>query len=236
MQRRRLCIPGCSTACSDPAAEDSETAALATPTRSSSPAATLQLATKKPQLPQLRMQKQQLLQKLLHPRTRSNDSQKWDAGSSDSQPGTQKQRLLQLRMELLPHQTQRLKKIQPSLEAAVYTESHMLYKSLTPGPQLGQTRGTNHFQPGNGGSPWAHAAEATGEDKPEDQGGSGSLAGILSGIVLAAVGSVSGYFAYQKKKLCFSNRQEADPEAARKADATEAQSDPQVLSTLLKSS
>lgn len=33
--------------------------------------------------------------------------------------------------------------------------------------------------------------------------GSGALAGILSGIILSAVGAVSAYFAYQKKKLCF---------------------------------
>ncbi|XP_030614564.1 CD99 antigen-like protein 2 isoform X4 [Archocentrus centrarchus] len=64
----------------------------------------------------------------------------------------------------------------------------------------------------------------------------GSLAGILSAIVVAAVGAVAGYFTYQQKKLCFKNRQEADPEAPHKADAAEAQSDPQVLSNLLNSS
>lgn len=36
---------------------------------------------------------------------------------------------------------------------------------------------------------------------------SGALPGILSAIVVAAVGAVVGYFTYQKKKLCFSNRQ-----------------------------
>lgn len=36
---------------------------------------------------------------------------------------------------------------------------------------------------------------------------SGTLPGILSAIVLAAVGAVAGYFTYQRKKLCFSNRQ-----------------------------
>ncbi|XP_062287284.1 CD99 antigen-like protein 2 [Scomber scombrus] len=84
----------------------------------------------------------------------------------------------------------------------------------------------------------AQAAEATGDaDKPEAQdSSSGSIAGILSAIVVAAVGAVAGYFTYQKKKLCFQDRQAADPEAARKADAVEAQSDPQVLSNLLNSS
>ncbi|XP_034549527.1 translation initiation factor IF-2 [Notolabrus celidotus] len=82
------------------------------------------------------------------------------------------------------------------------------------------------------------AAEATGDvDKPDAQeASSGSLAGILSAVVIAAVGGVAAYITYQKKKLCFKNRQEADPEAARKADTAEAQSDPQVLSNLLNSS
>ncbi|KAM6954872.1 uncharacterized protein PEZ65_005771 isoform 2-T2 [Lycodopsis pacificus] len=83
-----------------------------------------------------------------------------------------------------------------------------------------------------------HAAGASGEaDKPEVQeAGSGSLAAILSAIAVSVVGAVVGYYTYQKKKLCFKNREEADPEAARKAVATEVQSDPQVLSNLLNSS
>ncbi|XP_068559121.1 brain acid soluble protein 1 isoform X2 [Cebidichthys violaceus] len=82
-----------------------------------------------------------------------------------------------------------------------------------------------------------HVSGASGEDKPEAQAArSGSLAAILSAIAVTVVGAVVGYITYQKKKLCFKNRQEADPEAARKAVATEAQSDPQVLSNLLNSS
>ncbi|KAK5861260.1 hypothetical protein PBY51_022670 [Eleginops maclovinus] len=84
----------------------------------------------------------------------------------------------------------------------------------------------------------AHAEGAIGDgNKPEAQeASSGSVAGILSAVAVAIVGAVTGYFTYQKKKLCFKNRQEADPEAARKADTAEAQSDPQVLSNLLNSS
>ncbi|XP_023284393.1 skin secretory protein xP2-like isoform X1 [Seriola lalandi dorsalis] len=84
----------------------------------------------------------------------------------------------------------------------------------------------------------AHVAGAAGDvNEPQAQeGSSSSLAGILSTVGVALVGAVTGYFTYQKKKLCFKNRQEADPEAARKADAAEAQSDPQVLSNLLNSS
>ncbi|XP_075964883.1 uncharacterized protein LOC142968860 [Anarhichas minor] len=82
-----------------------------------------------------------------------------------------------------------------------------------------------------------HVVGASGEVKPEAQeASSGSLAAILSAIVVSVVGAVVGYFTYQKKKLCFKNRQEADPEAARKDVATEVQSDPQVLSNLLNSS
>ncbi|XP_068185615.1 skin secretory protein xP2-like [Antennarius striatus] len=81
-------------------------------------------------------------------------------------------------------------------------------------------------------------AGATGEvDNTEaKESSSSTLAGILSAIIVAAVAAVVGYFMYQQKKLCFKNRQDADPEAARKADAAEAQSDPQVLSNLLNSS
>ncbi|CAJ1079202.1 translation initiation factor IF-2 [Xyrichtys novacula] len=94
-------------------------------------------------------------------------------------------------------------------------------------------------QPGKSRSlePGPKAAGATGDvDKPDaEESGSSSLAGILSAVVIAAVGGVAAYITYQKKMLCFKNRQ-ADPEAARKADAAEAQSDPQVLSNLLNSS
>ncbi|XP_077473798.1 uncharacterized protein LOC144087262 [Stigmatopora argus] len=82
----------------------------------------------------------------------------------------------------------------------------------------------------------AHVAEATGEGNDSAESGSGSLAAILCAIGVAVVGAVAGYFTYQKKKLCFKNLNDDDPEAARKADTTEAQSDPQVLSNLLNSS
>ncbi|XP_057708395.1 retinitis pigmentosa 1-like 1 protein [Corythoichthys intestinalis] len=82
----------------------------------------------------------------------------------------------------------------------------------------------------------AHIAEATGEDADSEESGSGSLAAILCAVGVAVVGAVAAYFTYQKKKLCFKNLHEEDPEAARKADTAEAQSDPQVLSNLLNSS
>ncbi|RVE64420.1 hypothetical protein OJAV_G00125650 [Oryzias javanicus] len=73
-----------------------------------------------------------------------------------------------------------------------------------------------------------------GSESDSQKSGSGALAGILSCIVVSAVGAISGYFAYQKKKLCF---KQADPEAPQKTDAPEAKSDdPQVRNTLLTES
>jgi len=95
------------------------------------------------------------------------------------------------------------------------------------------------FSPGQRSSfeSGSHVASASGEDKPEAQeASSGSLAAILSAVAMSVLAAIVGLFTYKNKKLCFKNRQEADPEAARKADATEAQSDPQVLSNLLNSS
>ncbi|XP_061827449.1 uncharacterized protein [Nerophis lumbriciformis] len=82
----------------------------------------------------------------------------------------------------------------------------------------------------------AHVAEATGEVAEDEETNSGSLAAILCAMGVAVVGAATGYYTYQKKKLCFRTMQEEDPEAARKADAGEVQSDPQVLSNLLNSS
>ncbi|XP_014187897.1 putative uncharacterized protein DDB_G0290521 isoform X2 [Haplochromis burtoni] len=79
-------------------------------------------------------------------------------------------------------------------------------------------------------------ASESGADQQPQKASSSSLAAILSAIVVSAVGAIAGYFTYQQKKLCFKNRQEADPEAPHKADAAEARSDPQVLSNLLNSS
>lgn len=82
----------------------------------------------------------------------------------------------------------------------------------------------------------ALGASGSDADQQPQKASSSSLAAILSAIVVSAVGAIAGYFTYQQKKLCFKNRQEADPEAPHKADAAEARSDPQVLSNLLNSS
>ncbi|XP_047227087.1 translation initiation factor IF-2 isoform X2 [Girardinichthys multiradiatus] len=80
------------------------------------------------------------------------------------------------------------------------------------------------------------------KDAQSGDGGSKPLAAILSSIIVSAVGAVTGYFAYQKRKLCFKKGQEADEEAqvnavkVDKADAADAKSDPQESNTLLNSS
>ncbi|XP_062312723.1 uncharacterized protein si:ch211-39i22.1 [Osmerus eperlanus] len=70
-------------------------------------------------------------------------------------------------------------------------------------------------KPGRGrsGGSVAHTAEAASDGSAEAQeASSGSaVAGILSAVGVALVGAISGYFAYQKKKLCFKNR-DADPQ------------------------
>ncbi|KAK6325195.1 hypothetical protein J4Q44_G00045370 [Coregonus suidteri] len=66
------------------------------------------------------------------------------------------------------------------------------------------------------------------------EAGSGQIAGIVSGIGVALLGAASSYFAYQKKKLCFKIQGGVDPESGKNAHG--AQSDPQVMSNLLRSS
>ncbi|XP_064825624.1 CD99 antigen-like isoform X3 [Oncorhynchus masou masou] len=79
---------------------------------------------------------------------------------------------------------------------------------------------------GGGGAP---------ADQPQgEEAGSGQIAGIVSGIGVALLGAASSYFAYQKKKLCFKVQGGEDPESGKNAHG--AQSDPQVMSNLLRSS
>ncbi|XP_051560395.1 CD99 molecule isoform X2 [Myxocyprinus asiaticus] len=70
-------------------------------------------------------------------------------------------------------------------------------------------------------------------DKPQEAGG-GALAAIISSVGVALLGAASSYFAYQKKKLCFKVQGGEDPESGKNQHG--AQSEPQVLSNLLRSS
>ncbi|KAM9398139.1 CD99 molecule isoform 4-T4 [Salvelinus alpinus] len=97
--------------------------------------------------------------------------------------------------------------------------------------------------PGKGGGGGARAADPApsdpngggGADQPQgEEAGSGQIAGIVSGIGVALLGAASSYFAYQKKKLCFKVQGGEDPESGKNAHG--AQSEPQVMSNLLRSS
>ncbi|XP_042587882.1 CD99 antigen-like [Cyprinus carpio] len=76
-------------------------------------------------------------------------------------------------------------------------------------------------------------ARSAGAVSEPNESGSSTVVGVVCGIAVAAVGAITGYFTYQKKKLCF-KVQRGDPESAKEENGT--QSDPQVLSTLLNSS
>ncbi|XP_051564393.1 serine-aspartate repeat-containing protein I-like isoform X3 [Myxocyprinus asiaticus] len=76
------------------------------------------------------------------------------------------------------------------------------------------------------------ARSAGASSGPSDRG-SGTVVGVVCGIAVAAIGAITGYFTYQKKKLCF-KVQRGDPESAKEENDT--QNDPQVLSNLLPSS
>ncbi|KAM7365229.1 hypothetical protein PAMP_016174 [Pampus punctatissimus] len=68
----------------------------------------------------------------------------------------------------------------------------------------------------------------------DTQAGTGQIAGIVSAIGAAILGAATSYFAYQKKKLCFKLQGGEDPESGKDQHGT--QSEPQVLSNLLKTS
>ncbi|KAG1937752.1 CD99 antigen-like protein [Pimephales promelas] len=68
---------------------------------------------------------------------------------------------------------------------------------------------------------------------PSDQPQGGAMAAIISSVGVALLGAASSYFAYQKKKLCFKIQGGADPESGKNMGT---QSEPQVLSNLLRSS
>ncbi|KAK7166180.1 hypothetical protein R3I93_006072 [Phoxinus phoxinus] len=66
-----------------------------------------------------------------------------------------------------------------------------------------------------------------------EQPQAGAMAAILSSVGVALLGAASSYFAYQKKKLCFKVQGGEDPESGKNRGT---QSDPQVLSNLIRSS
>ncbi|XP_034029406.1 CD99 molecule isoform X3 [Thalassophryne amazonica] len=92
----------------------------------------------------------------------------------------------------------------------------------------------------DGGSSGGRSAEGHvrdtrggGDEKPQEAG-SGQIAGIVSAVAMALVGAASSYIAYQKKKLCFKGQGGSDLERGKGQQGV--QSEPQVLSNLLKTS
>ncbi|XP_048052911.1 CD99 molecule isoform X1 [Megalobrama amblycephala] len=84
---------------------------------------------------------------------------------------------------------------------------------------------------GGGGAADPGYDDQSGGGSEQPQGG--AMAAILSSVGVALLGAASSYFAYQKKKLCFKVQGGEDPESGKNRGT---QSDPQVLSNLLRSS
>ncbi|XP_077336932.1 CD99 antigen isoform X2 [Lithobates pipiens] len=70
-----------------------------------------------------------------------------------------------------------------------------------------------------------------GQEEGQGQEKQSVIAGVLSALGVAAVGAVSSFIAYQKKKLCFKGQAE-DPENVN-MDNQKDQNDPQVQTNLL---
>ncbi|XP_063248506.1 CD99 antigen [Prinia subflava] len=66
----------------------------------------------------------------------------------------------------------------------------------------------------------------------EEEASPGAIAGIVSAVAATAIGAVSSFIAYQKKKLCF--KQSADEENVNMESHRGAQSEPPVQRTLLE--
>ncbi|XP_056414812.1 CD99 antigen-like isoform X2 [Hyla sarda] len=92
----------------------------------------------------------------------------------------------------------------------------------------------------NDNNPGGHDNKPSGRALQPSAGGEGQgqegnqsvVAGIVSAVAVAAVGAVSSFIAYQKKKLCFKGATE-DPENVNMESNKGDQSEPQVQSSLL---
>lgn len=67
------------------------------------------------------------------------------------------------------------------------------------------------------------------------EGGNGTLAGIISGVLLSLAGGVTSYVLYQKKKLCFKVTGNSGEQNVKQDNAQGQREDPQSYSTLLQS-
>ncbi|GCC29907.1 CD99 molecule [Chiloscyllium punctatum] len=74
-----------------------------------------------------------------------------------------------------------------------------------------------------------------GENQESGQdGGNGTLTGIITGVLLAVGGGVSSYILYQKKKLCFSLTGNSTEQNTKQENVRGQREDPQSYSTLLQ--
>ncbi|XP_075706890.1 CD99 antigen isoform X2 [Rhinoderma darwinii] len=76
------------------------------------------------------------------------------------------------------------------------------------------------------------SAGGGGAEQGQAEGNPSVLAGIVSAVAVAAVGAVSSFIAYQKKKLCFKGATD-DPENVNMDSHKGDQFDPQAQNTLL---
>ncbi|XP_014747173.1 PREDICTED: CD99 antigen [Sturnus vulgaris] len=113
----------------------------------------------------------------------------------------------------------------------------------TDNPKQDQPKGSDTFDDsdlldGNfpkGGSDGSGSNDRKGptpNDGQEEQASPGAIAGIISAVGAAVIGTVSSFIAYQKKKLCF--KQSADEENVNMQSHRGAQSEPPVQRTLLE--
>ncbi|KAM7065234.1 CD99 antigen isoform 2-T2 [Acridotheres tristis] len=109
-------------------------------------------------------------------------------------------------------------------------------------PKQDQPKGSDTFDDsdlldGNspkGGSDGSGSNERKGptpNDGQEEQASPGAIAGIISAVGAAVIGTVSSFIAYQKKKLCF---KQSDEENVNMQSHRGAQSEPPVQRTLLE--
>ncbi|XP_015704137.1 CD99 antigen isoform X1 [Coturnix japonica] len=86
---------------------------------------------------------------------------------------------------------------------------------------------------GGGGSSGSNGERDSVTNKGGDgEASQGAIAGIVSAVAATAIGAVSSFIAYQKKKLCF--KQSADEENVNMDSHRGAQSEPPVQRTLLE--
>ncbi|XP_032879242.1 CD99 antigen [Amblyraja radiata] len=94
------------------------------------------------------------------------------------------------------------------------------------------------YKPDNTNSKGRSAGGPSGDSTQEGatkEGGNGTLAGIISGVLLSLAGGVTSYVLYQKKKLCFKVTGNSGEQNVKQDNAQGQREDPQSYSTLLQS-